>query len=200
MSKFKKNKYVSSKGKFLVSSPNMGDPRFKQTIIFMISDSEEGSMGIIVNKPALNIDINTLLTDIKLPKLKNKTLKPKVFYGGPVELDKGFILHSNDYRSPYASHYLGDNLAISNDLSVMVDIVKGKGPSKSIFTIGYAGWDSYQLKNEIYQNSWIEIELDKNILFSKNHSKKWEIAMSQAGIKKDYLIKNAMFSPFSGSA
>lgn len=200
MSKFKKNDYSSLEGKFLVSSPNMSDPRFKKTIIFMISDNEDGSMGIIVNKPALNIDINSILIDMKLPDLKKTILKPKVFYGGPVELDKGFIIHTNDYKSSHAIDLAGNDLALSNDLSIIIDIVQGKGPSKSIFTIGYAGWSSYQLKNELRHNSWIEVELDTKILFSDNHKKKWELAMSKAGIKKDKLSRNAIFSPFSGSA
>ena len=93
--KRKNNNYYSIEGKFLVASPNMSDPRFSETLIYMISDDIKGSMGIIVNKPALNLDITKIFSS---QKKINKSNIYTIHYGGPVEFDRGFILHTNDYK------------------------------------------------------------------------------------------------------
>ena len=92
------NNYFSLEGKFLAASPSMGDPRFSESLIYMISDDIKGSMGIIINKPAMNINIGNFFSNLKDldTDCKNKFI---VHYGGPVEFDKGFILHTNDYKT-----------------------------------------------------------------------------------------------------
>ena len=191
--------YNSLEGKFLIASPSMSDPRFSKCIIYMISDSKEGSMGIIINKPALNVSFESLLENVKINIKNSTTAKPKIFYGGPMDLDKGFILHSNDYSTKEKFTKLGNNLILSSNFNILKDIIKGKGPSKSILAIGYAGWYSHQLINELKQNIWIETELDTEILFSKNVNKKWEFALEKVGINKKN-IASSKFSSFSGSA
>ena len=93
------NNYFSLEGKFLIASPNMTDPRFIKSLIYMISDDIKGSMGIIINKPALDLDMSHFLNNYE--RLDNKNNNHTVFYGGPVEFDKGFVLHTNDYRSTF---------------------------------------------------------------------------------------------------
>lgn len=195
MNNFNKNKYNSLKGKFLISSPSINDERFKKTLIYIISDNKDGSMGVIINKPALNIDISNLITDKEI----NMVEKPKVYYGGPVELDRGFIIHTNDYKKSSNNTILENDLILSSDISVIKDILKGSGPSKSIFTIGYTGWESYQLQFEINNNAWFEIELSPNIIFSDNNKSKWDMALKKLGINKE-LLDRAIFSPSAGSA
>ena len=195
MNNFNKKKYNSLKGKFLISSPNINDDRFKKTLIYIISDNENGTMGIIVNKPALNIDISTLINKTKV----NITKKPKIYYGGPVEIDRGFIVHTNDYKKGSNITELDHNLAISSDISIIKDILRGLGPSKSIFTLGYTGWASYQLQYEINNNAWFEIELDSEIIFSSNYKNKWSIAIKELGIDQK-LLKSAIFTNYAGSA
>ena len=119
MVNFKKNKYNSLKGKFLVSSPYMNDERFKKTLIYIISDNENGSMGIIINKPALNISIETVLGNLEVNKSNKKNIQPKVFYGGPVELDKGFIVHTNDYKHEQDITLIGNDLALSSNIAII---------------------------------------------------------------------------------
>ena len=200
--------YNSLAGKFLIASPSMNDPRFVKCIIYMISDNEEGSMGIIINKPAIDIKLENIIEATELKRInafstkkisQNKKEMPKVFYGGPVELDKGFILHSNDYFTKEKYTDLSNNLVLSSNFSILQDIIKGKGPSKCLLAVGYSGWYSNQLANELKQNTWIEAELDTDILFSKNISKKWEFALTKVGINKKKLSTSS-FSSFSGSA
>ncbi len=194
MNNISKRKYNSLSGKFLIASPNINDERFKKSLIYIISDSENGTMGIIINKPALDIDISALLSEIKT----DPTYKPNVYYGGPVELDRGFILHTNDYSKNTNLTKLENNLALSSDINIMKDILKGSGPSKSIFTIGYTGWDSYQLQYEINNNSWFQVELDPEIIFSEENENKWELAINKIGINNN-LLNTAIFSPYAGS-
>ena len=187
--------YHSLQGKFLISSPNINDSVFKKSLIYIISDNEEGSMGIIVNKPAQRFNLTSFLGE----NIKNVIQQPQIYYGGPVELDKGFILHTNDYKSDKNHIKLDNGLILSSDFSTIKKIALGSGPSKSILALGYTGWSSFQLQAELKKNDWFELNLDTNIIFSKNHEKKWDHAISKLGINKE-LLQSAIFSNYSGSA
>ena len=188
-------KYNSLQGKFLISSPNINDNIFKKSLIYIISDNEDGSMGIIVNKPAHKVNLTTLLGK----DIKDIIQQPQVYYGGPVELDKGFILHTNDYENDKNHIKLDNGLILSNDFSTIKEITLGGGPSKSILALGYTGWASFQLHAELKKNDWFELNLATDIIFAKNHKKKWDQAISKLGINKA-LLQSAIFSNYSGSA
>ena len=190
-----KKEYPSLQGKFLISSPNINESIFKKALIYIISDNENGTMGLIINKPALKINISSILGG----NVKAIGKQPKVFYGGPVELDRGFVLHTDDYKNSENLIKLDNNLALSSDISIIKDILLGNGPSKSIFAIGYTGWDSYQLQMEMKNNDWFEIDLDNEIIFADNYKSKWKKAISKIGIDSN-LLNNAIFSPYTGSA
>ena len=187
--------YHSVQGKFLISSPNVNDSVFKKSLIYIISDNEEGSMGIIVNKPAHKVNLTSLLGKYS----KDIIEKPQVYYGGPVELDKGFILHSNDYKNDKNHIKLDNDLILSNDFSTIKEIALGSGPTKSILALGYTGWSSFQLHAELKKNDWFELNLNTDIIFAKNHRKKWGHAISKLGINRE-LLQSAIFSNYSGSA
>ena len=193
--KNKNKNYNSLQGKFLISSPNINDNVFRKSLIYIISDNEDGSMGIIVNKPAHKINLTSLLGE----NIKDIIQQPQVCYGGPVELDKGFILHTNDYVNDKNHIKLDNGLILSNDFSTIKEIALGIGPSKSIVALGYTGWASFQLHAELKKNDWFELNLDTDIIFAKNHKKKWDQAISKLGINKE-LLQNAIFSNYSGSA
>ncbi len=194
MIKFKA-KYHSLQGKFLISSPNINDTIFKKALIYIISDNEDGTMGIIINKPALKINISSVLGY----SIKKIDKQPKVFYGGPVELDRGFVLHTDDYKNTENYMKLDNNLALSSDVSIIKDIMLGTGPSKSIFAIGYTGWHSYQLQMEMKKNDWFELDLDYDIIFSENYKNKWKKAISKLGIDHK-MLNTGIFSTYTGSA
>ena len=187
--------YHSLQGKFLISSPNMNDSVFKKSLIYIISDNEDGSMGIIVNKPAYKVNLTSLLGE----NIKDLIKQPQVYYGGPVELNKGFILHTNDYENNKNNIKLDNGLILSSDFSTIKEIALGSGPSKSILALGYTGWSSFQLHAELKKNDWFELNLNTDIIFARNHRKKWIEAISKLGISKE-LLQNAIFSNYSGSA
>ena len=187
--------YNSLQGKFLISTPNINDTVFKKSLIYIISDNVDGSMGIIVNKLAYEVS----LTSLSGENIKNIIQQPQVYYGGPVELNKGFILHTNDYENDKNHIKLDNGLILSSDFSTIKEISLGGGPSKSILAIGYAGWSSFQLHAELKKNDWFVLNLDTDIIFARNHRKKWDQAISKLGINKK-LLQNAIFSNYSGSA
>ncbi len=194
-----KNKnYFSLAGKFLIASPNISDPRFSQTLIYMISDDISGSMGVIVNKPAASLNLKSAFYNEKEYDIK-KDKEYTVHYGGPVEFDKGFILHSNDYETNEEKTILKNNLVLSSNQKILQDLSSGNGPSKFMVLIGYSGWSSHQLALELKQNSWLVANANKKILFSKNYSVKWKNALKTLGLKEDKL-QNFKFSNYSGSA
>ena len=173
----------------------MNDTVFKKSLIYIISDNEDGSMGIIINKPALKVKVSSLLgKDLK--GLKNP---PKIFYGGPVELDKSFILYTSDNKNYENCIKLDNELILSNDFSTIEEIILGNDPAKSLLTIGYTGWASFQLHEELRKNDWLELDLDTSIIFTDNHQYKWDQAISKLGINKK-LLKNAIFTNYTGLA
>ena len=194
-----KNKnYFSLAGKFLIASPNISDPRFSQTLIYMISDDISGSMGVIINKPAASLNLKSAFYNKKEYDIK-KVQEYTVHYGGPVEFDKGFILHSNDYETNEEKTILKNNLVLSSNQKILQDLSSGNGPSKFMVLIGYSGWSSHQLALELKQNSWLVANANKKILFSKNYSVKWKNALKTVGLKEDKL-QSFKFSNYSGSA
>ncbi len=193
--KNKNKNYHSLQGKFLISSPNINDTLFKKSLIYIISDNEEGSMGIIVNKPAHKVNLTFLLGE----DIKDIIQQPQIYYGGPVELDKGFIIHTNDYENNNNHIKLDNDLILSSDFSTIKKIALGSGPSKSILALGYTGWSRFQLHAELKKNDWFELSLDTNVIFARNHKNKWDQAISKLGINEE-LLKSAIFSNYSGSA
>ena len=194
----KNSKYCSLEGKFLIASPNISDPRFAKTLIYMISDNVDGSMGIIVNKLALNLDFKNFFNIITDHHLTKKTEYP-IHYGGPVDFDRGFILHSDDYTSKEERTLLKNNLVLSSNRRILEDLSLGKGPSKFLVVTGYSGWSSQQLSRELKQNSWLIANANKKILFSKNYKLKWINALKTIGLNEEN-IDSFRFSNYSGSA
>ena len=132
-------------------------------------------------------------------KLGNKNNNHSVFYGGPVEFDKGFVLHTNDYKTSEDKTLLKNNLVLSSNIKILKDLSIGNGPSKFIVVIGYAGWQTNQLAQELEQNSWLVANMNKKILFSKKPELKWKNALNSIGIEEKSL-KSFKFSNYSGSA
>ena len=196
--KYKNKKYYSLAGKFLIASPNISDPRFSQTLIYMISDTFEGSMGVIINKPAINLNLSNIISDFNEYEVSKKKTIIYIMVG-PVEFDKGFVLHSNDYKSDEEKTILKNNLVLSSNKKILNDLSLGKGPSKFIVLIGYSGWSSQQLNKELKENSWLIANVNKNILFSKNYNLKWKNALKTVGLK-DEKLQSFKFSNYSGSA
>ena len=176
--------YSSVKNHFLVASKKMKDERFEKTVIAMLENDENGSWGLVINK-LIGIMPIALLLDPSLSTSEEREKLYKinipVYWGGPVEVEKIFILHSNEYKSTSTRSY--GEFSISQDYEILFNIANNKGPKKSLVILGYSGWGSGQLEGEMERDHWILSDFDLNIPFSKESNTKWEKAYKNSFIK-----------------
>ena len=176
--------YSSVKDHFLIATKKMRDNRFEKTVIAMLENDKDGAWGLVINKPigllpiALLIDPSLSTSDEREELYK---VNIPVFWGGPVETKKIFILHSNEYKSDSTNSY--GSISISQDHNILFDIAKNKGPKKNLVIFGYSGWGSGQLEGEMERDHWILSDLDLNIIFDKESSRKWKKAYRNSFIK-----------------
>ena len=177
-------------GKLLIAMPDMGDPRFAGSVVYMCAHSEEGAMGLIVNKPQPEIRFAALLEQLEIPK-SGEVRDIRVHFGGPVENSRGFVLHSEDYRSEAGTMEVEDGVCMTATLDVLEDIAKGKGPESSMLALGYSGWGPGQLENEIGQNGWLTCDARPEIIFGRANEHKWSAALKILGIDPVLLSSTA---------
>ena len=173
-------------GKFLIAMPGMGDPRFEGAVIYLCDYSDDGAMGLIVNKPVQDPNFDQLCEHLLVAKTANAPVD--VVYGGPVEQKRGFVLHSSDYKPDEAGRILGHDLAMSTTLSVIEDLARGQGPDRAMIAMGCAGWSAGQLDQEIEQNTWMICDGDHDLIFSRDFDDKWTTALVRAGIDARLLV------------
>lgn len=189
-------------GQFLIAMPTMGDPRFERALIYICSHSEEGAMGLIVNKSAPGITFNGLLAQVGIdPALatpKNRDMAPMleaeerpILFGGPVEPGRGFVLHSQDYLSKDSSLTVSPEVAMTATVDILRAIVRGTGPSRSIVALGYAGWGPGQLEMEIQENGWLICNMNEELLYGPEVETKYERALATLGVDLSLLSGDA---------
>ncbi|MBT4490653.1 MAG: YqgE/AlgH family protein [Rhodospirillaceae bacterium] len=176
-------------GQLLVAMPTMGDPRFERTVIYMCAHSADGAMGLVVNKEANEIDFPELLSQLEIETGDIKNPIP-VLTGGPVETGRGFVLHSMDY-SQDSTLKVTEDVGLTATVDILRAIAEGEGPAQSLLTLGYAGWSSGQLDNEIQANGWLNVSADASILFDEELGNKWDRAVRKVGIDPSFLSAEA---------
>ncbi|KMW57875.1 UPF0301 protein YqgE [Candidatus Rhodobacter oscarellae] len=159
----------------------MGDPRFEKSVIYLCAHSEDGAMGLIINKPAPGLKMTDLLKQLKIPR-GDKERETMVHYGGPVEHGRGFVLHSNDYRTDDNTLRIDARFGMTATLDILEDMAKGGGPERRILALGYAGWGPGQLEDEIHSNGWLTCEASPEIVFGDDDNGKWVAALGSMGI------------------
>jgi len=176
--------YSSVKDHFLIATEKMKDNRFKKTVIVMLENDKDGAWGLVINKPIGLLPI-ALLIDPSLNTSEEREELYKVnipvFWGGPVETKKIFILHSKEYQSDSTSNY--GSISISQDYNILFDIAENKGPEKSLVIFGYSGWGSGQLEGEMERDHWILSDIDLDITFDQESNTKWNKAYKNSFIK-----------------
>ncbi len=172
--------------KFLIALPGMGDHRFKQSVIFICHHDQDGTMGLIINKPKGDLTLSDMLPQIGIEGDIQST-DNHVLMGGPVDIDRGFVLHSDDTKLSDKGTAMPHGLYLSSNRSVLESLVSGDAPNKALLLIGYAGWNGGQLEREIQDNTWITAKSDPDIIFSQNHKGKWARAVRSLGISPEQL-------------
>lgn len=161
-------------GKILIASPyTMEGNIFHQSLIYVVHHSNDGAVGFIVNRPINNgTSISSLLKKTE-PNIDLSLLNLEIHVGGPLELERGFFLHSAEYGKNLLFKPENSDLAVSSNIEILKDITTGAGPKLNMFTIGYTGWNAGQIEFEIQNNLWIVAEPDKDLIFGTDASSKW---------------------------
>lgn len=168
-------------GQMLIAMPGMTDRRFAGAVIYVCAHSAQGAMGLVVNRRTnQHITFPDLLRQLSIP-LSGAPRPISVQYGGPVEIGRGFVIHTTDYVAPGATLSLGQ-IGVTATLDILKDLARGGGPSHAVLALGYAGWQSGQLESEIHRNAWLHCEPDAELLFGVNLEAKWHHAVQKIGI------------------
>jgi len=167
----------------------MRDSRFRFAVIFMVSHDRSGAMGIIVNKGKPGLFISDLLEQVGITGDVQIADTP-VLNGGPVDIDRGFVLHSSDYFKPESSLIISDTLSLTSTKDVLESLVSKDHPKHAMLAVGYAGWGPGQLEKEIAENSWLVTEADESLVFSNDLDGKWASVLAEMGIDPSCLSQS----------
>ena len=168
-------------GELLVAAPKMGDPRFARTVIYMIEHNASGAMGLVINRP---FGEGPLAVFLKGFGLEAEHAEGTIWlqYGGPVELQEPFVLHTNDYADNDTIR-LSETVHMSSPLRILKALAEGRGPRQLVFAFGYAGWSPNQLEGEIARDDWYTAPADEGVIFDDDFETKWDRAMAVAGVR-----------------
>ncbi|MDG9923191.1 MULTISPECIES: YqgE/AlgH family protein [unclassified Pseudomonas] len=174
---------------FLIAMPHMADPNFAQTVTYLVEHNEQGAMGLVINRPnGLNLaDVLEQLRPDETPSVLCQSLP--IFAGGPVQTDRGFVLHPAG-QSFQATLELGE-LALSTSQDALFAIADGSGPARHLITLGYAGWEAGQLETELTDNAWLTCPADAAILFDTPAEQRLGAAAARLGINLSLLTTQA---------
>ncbi|MCU0840011.1 MAG: YqgE/AlgH family protein [Rhodospirillales bacterium] len=168
-------------GQFLVATPRMEDPRFARTVILMISHDEKGAMGLVVNRAFGQGSLSQLLTGFGVTEYRRTESTVRLFYGGPVEPERGFVLHSGDYKG-ISTRRIDEHVSVSTGKDVLEAIAAGNGPAEAMFIIGYAGWSAGQLEREMARDDWLTAPGNPQLIFSEHPERTWGEVYREAGL------------------
>lgn len=184
-------------GQLLIAMPGMSDERFARSVVYICAHSDEGAMGLIINKPKDNLFFGDLLEQISLVdndepvELSELDARRPVHTGGPVETERGFVLHSPDYYTESATMAITDGICLTATTDILKAIASGSGPQRSIMALGYSGWAPGQLENELGANGWLNCPADADLVFAQDPAEKYDRALSKLGVSSSRLVTTA---------
>jgi putative transcriptional regulator len=164
-------------GRVLIASTSIGDPRFARTVILMVRHGKDGALGITINRPVGERPLASLLEPLGDKNLE-KAGNVRIFAGGPVEQQMGFVVHSVDYQHAETMGINGE-LAATANADILRDMARGKGPQKALVAFGYAGWASGQLEAELARKDWLIATADEALVFDEPRDRVWDAAMER---------------------
>lgn len=165
---------------FLIAMPNMADPYFARTLTFICEHNEKGALGVVVNRP-IEMTLGALYERLSLPLNSQILLNEPVYFGGPVQTDRGFVLHQ-PLGQWQATLSVGDAVGLTTSKDILEAAGQGAGPKRMLVTLGYSGWAAGQLENEIGQNAWLTVEANGAILFDTPSEQRLPAAMKLLGV------------------
>lgn len=167
-------------GHFLIAMPNMADARFSRTVTYICEHNENGALGVIVNRP-LEMNMADLYTQIEVPLTLHEIADNPLYFGGPVDAGRGFVLHQpvGEWQSTLAVH---DGVGLTTSKDILEALAAGHGPDKIMVSLGYSGWDAGQLESEMAQNAWLSVAADTHVLFDLPADERLLAAMGLLGV------------------
>lgn len=177
-------------GQLLIAMPGIGDPRFERSVILICAHDDRHAMGIALNQPVEGLTVPDLLERLEIPT-DDEVGASLVLVGGPVEVERGFVVHTDDYRADHSLEVEG-GLALTTTREVLEVMARNSPhPRKAILALGYAGWSAGQLEREIRQNVWLTVAADEALVFDDDHETKWARALEKLGVDPKFLTAEA---------
>ncbi len=165
---------------FLIAMPSLEDPNFQRTVTFLCEHNADGALGIVINRPT-DIRLGELLDHLETPAQDNATAAHPVYMGGPVQRERGFVLHPPDDRWD-SSLRVSDRVAVTTSRDILAAIAKGNGPEQFLVALGYAGWGAGQLEQEMADNAWLSGPADADVIFRRSNEERWRAAAALLGV------------------
>jgi putative transcriptional regulator len=174
---------------FLIAMPAMTDPHFAKTLTFICEHNDQGALGVIVNRP-IDMTLHALLRQIEIGKPAAACKTVPVHYGGPVQIDRGFVLHTpaGAWKSTLT---VGEEIGLTTSKDILEAAARGEGPEHMLVTLGYAGWAPGQLEHELAQNAWLTVNADTRILFETPAERRYDASLKLLGINLAMLSDDA---------
>lgn len=174
---------------FLIAMPNMVDPHFARTLTFICEHNEQGALGVVVNRP-IDMNLQTLFEQISIPTDSDVFRSIPVHFGGPVQVDRGFVLHKplGQWQSTLA---VSQEIGLTTSKDILEAVARGEGPEQILVTLGYAGWAPGQLEHELAQNAWLTVQAKPEVIFELPAEQRLAAAMSLLGIDYASLSEQA---------
>lgn len=180
-------------GKLLVAMPYSQDSNFVNSVIYVCGHDDTGAMGLLINRRIDTISFQDLLKQLEINNNNHDVVEFPVHYGGPAEIGRGFVLHSNDYTHE-STVQIDDDLSLTATMDVLAAISAGEGPGNALLTLGYTGWSDGELELEIQENEWLIVDPTPDLIFHDHIETKWRQALASIGVDP------ATFSIQSGQA
>jgi len=189
MTKASKKSISSLKNHFLLAMPGLNDPNFAQSVVYICEHNADGAMGLIINQQ-LDIPVKAIFDQLELSYL-DECGSSLIFDGGPVQRDRGFILHPSVEQQWESTVVIGEDISLTASKDILTDIALGKGPENALITLGYSSWEAGQLEQELTQNSWLTIPADSAIIFHTDCANRAGAAASFIGLDLAMLSHDA---------
>jgi len=180
---------LSLQGQLLIASPHMDDPRFAHSVIMMCQHDSQSAMGLVINKRANQLKLGDLYEKLDIGAPRFAAADP-VHIGGPVESNRGFVLHSQDHMLP-ESLSITHEIGLTSSIDILRDITNGTGPAYAIVSLGCAGWSAGQLDREMTENVWLNMPASAELVFETAHEKLWQRTFDMIGIDPAFFAGTA---------
>ena len=179
-------------GHLLIAMPAMADPNFAQTVTYICEHSDQGALGLVINRP-LDIDLGEVFAQLELKNCDKAMSGQPVLHGGPVNMERGFVIHETE-ESWENSMSINDSIQVTTSRDILIAMANGHGPRRATVALGYAGWGAGQLEHEILENSWLNTPANAQIIFDTPFADRWQQSAQLLGIDL------SMISPEAGHA